>query len=61
MSYSTIILASILTALVIYLIVMVGVMSAETGTYNKVKDERTALNDANAALVKSVKSKFAIA
>jgi hypothetical protein len=61
MSAITVTLAIVLTLLVIYLIVMVGVLSAETGTYKKIKDERTTIDETNDSLVKSIKSKFSIA
>lgn len=61
MSAVTITFSIILTILLIYLIVMVGVLSAETGTYKQVLATQQLLSDANNTLVTSVKSKYSIA
>ena len=61
MSAITVTLSIVLTLLVIYLIVMVGVLSAESGTYNKVMDDQKSLSATNDTLIKSIKSKFSIA
>lgn len=61
MSAITVTLAIVLTLLVVYLIVMVGVLSAESGTYKTAVSNQKTLSDTNDNLTKSIKSKFSIA